>query len=141
MPELSDGQNPVSLPPRRVDQLKRVLSGESVTQASIAAGYKSVKSGSNALADTRKRLLSTMEVYGLTDAALVRDYLVPMLNATKTITASYEGQITDTMEMADNGARLSSLDMAFKLKGSYPKQDANGPTALNICINNVQVIE
>jgi hypothetical protein len=133
--------DPKLLPPRRVEQLKRIVAGESIGDASKHSGYATKQSGSNALADTRKRLLAAMDTFGMTDVALVRDYLLPLLNATKTEFAKHEGRITDSVEVADNSTRLSSLDMALKLKGAYPKAEADVAAHLNITINNAAIVD
>ena len=137
MPDIPAGQNPIRIPPRRAALLKHVLGGDPVGKSSIAVGYKNEASGRHALADTRKQLLSTMDHYGLTDKTLVRDYLLPLLNATKTITATFEGSIADKLEVADNNTRLSALDMTWRLRASYPREGSDGTATLNIQINNV----
>jgi len=115
----------MALPIRRRQHLKRVLNGERVGEAALAVGYKTAASGNTAISLTRKKLMEAMDRSGLTDVVLVRDYLVPLLNATGTVTASHEGKITDTMDVADNGVRLAALRETFKLRGSYPKENAS----------------
>src|ERR1700690_676631 len=137
----SDGQSPVKLPLRRRAQLVRVMAGESVTDASLAVGYKSAQSGHNAMADTRKRLLSAMDHYNLTPDTLIRDYLIPLLNATKTQFFAKDGVVMDERIVEDNGTRLSALDMTWKLRGAYPKDDSDGPSHMAITINNVGTLE
>src|ERR1700719_3440447 len=105
---MADSVNPINLPPRRRDQLRRVIAGQPVGEASLAVGYKNAHSGRSALSDTRKRLISTMEVYGLSDAALVRDYLLPLMNACKTEFYAKDGIVMDERTVEDNGTRLSS---------------------------------
>jgi hypothetical protein len=129
-------ENSIDLHPRRVAQLKRVLNGEPIGEASKAVGYSSKSTGSRALSDTRKRLLAAMDHYKLTPETYVRDYLLPLLNATTTLTASYEGQITDTMEVADNSTRMAAIRETAKMMQLYPREQSDGPATLNIQINN-----
>ena len=133
---MADSSNPINLPLRRREQLRRVLSGEPVGKSSIAVGYKNEESGRTALYNTRKRLTSTMEVFGLTDAALVRDYLIPLMNATKVEYYAKDGIVTDERIVEDNGTRKDTLRMAFQLKGAFPKEQGDGPSHLNITIAN-----
>ena len=133
---MTDSVNPIVLAPRRAAHLKRVLNGEPIGDASLAVGYASRTTGSRALADTRKKLLDAMDHFHLTPEGLVRDYLLPLLNATTTVTASYEGRITDTLELADNSTRLAALRDTFKLGGMFPREISDGPSHLNITIAN-----
>jgi hypothetical protein len=133
--------NPTHLPLRRRAQLKRVINGESAKEASLAVGYKTARSGYNALADTRKRLVTVMDHYGLTEQALIRDYLMPLLNATQTKFFAKDGIVMDERIVEDNDTRESALHMTWKLRGAYPKEQSEGPSTLNIAINNVSVVD
>lgn len=89
----------------------------------------------NLLQRLKGRLPEVMDDAGLTDAALVNKYLLPLLNAETTEFAKFQGVITDSRDVADNGTRLSALDMAFKLKGSYPKQGSDTNITNQIVVN------
>jgi hypothetical protein len=125
-----------TLTPRRRDQLRRVLSGEPVGKASLAVGYKTANVGVHALSDTRKRLLAAMDHFNLTPEVYVRDYMLPLLNATNTVTATFMGQITDRLEVPDNGTRMSALKECGKMMELYPKESGDGPSHLAISISN-----
>lgn len=131
--------NPIALPLRRSAQLKRVLNGEHVNSASLAVGYKSARTGQNALRDTRKRLLDAMDHLHLTPEGLVRDYLLPMLNATSTQYFAKDGVVMDERTDPDNAIRLAALRDTFKLGGMFPKEQSDGPNHLAITINNAVV--
>ena len=123
---------------RRKVQLARVLAGDSITEASKVAGYSSVQAGSRALADTRTRIRATMVRYGLTEDTLIRDYLMPLLNATRTQFFAKDGIVTDDRTVEDNATRRESLHMAFQLAGSYPKDEGNGGNvSLQVNISSV----
>jgi hypothetical protein len=141
MPEIPAGQNPIKLPVRRREQLRRVINGEPIGQASLAVGYKSANVGTHALSDTRKKLICTMDAFQLTEVTLVRDYLLPLLNATKTEFFAKDGIVMDDRTVEDNSTRLSALNMTWKLRGAYPKEQSEGPSTLNIAINNVSVVD
>jgi hypothetical protein len=131
---------PGGLPPRRVEQLERVLNGEPVGAASLAVGYKNENTGSKALADTRKRLAEAFEEVGLTPRTFVRDYFMPLMNATETKLFAHEGVITDQTELADNGIRMAAAKEYARLTALYPRED-NAIVGLNIAINNIAVTE
>jgi hypothetical protein len=133
---MADQVSSLTLPLRRRDQLRRVLAGQPIGQASLDVGYKTKNVGTHALSDTRKRLLAAMDYFHLTPETFTRDYLLPLLNATSTITASYEGKITDTLEVSDNGTRLSAAKECGKLMGLYPREQLDGPSHLAISITN-----
>jgi hypothetical protein len=130
----------VALPLRRREQLRRVIAGQSVTDASIAVGYKNGNVGSGALSDTRKRLMAAMDHSGLTPKVFVQEYLLPLLNATQTQYFAKDGVVTDDRTDADNGVRLAALKEAGKLMALYPKEEAP-VTAIAINITGIGVDE
>jgi hypothetical protein len=136
---MADSQNvlaEVALPIRRREQLRRVLAGQPIGEASIAVGYKNPEAGSKALSDTRRRLAVAMESSGLTPTTFVRDYLLPLLNATQTVYATKDGMFTDERVTEDSAIRMAALRETGKLMALYPKEQDSGPTQLNININN-----
>lgn len=141
MAEIQAPSNPISLPLRRRAQLKRVLAGEPIGKASLAVGYASKATGSRALSDTRKRIVDAMDHFSLTPEVMVRDYLIPLMNATETKLFAHEGVILDERELADNGTRKDTLRMAFQLRGAFPKEEGSGPSHLSITLNNIAVTE
>ena len=79
--------------------------------------------------------------YGLTEDALIRDYLLPLMNATKSQFFAKDGIVMDERIVEDNSTRRESLHMACQLIGAYPKDDADGPRCMAITINNVGTLE
>lgn len=66
---------------------------------------------------TRGRIAELMDDSGLTDAALIEQYLKPALNATETEFAKFGGAITDRVETVAWGPRLQALELAGKWRG------------------------
>lgn len=107
--------------------VRNLVKGMSITDAAREAGYADNgyvgQIGSQALEAIRLKMPEVLEKAGLTDDALVENYLKPALNATETEFAKYEGAITDEREVISWGPRLQALDITFNLKGSYaPKK-------------------
>ena len=138
---MDENPQPLPLRHRRKVQLAHIIAGESVGDASKAAGYASIQTGSRALSDTRTRLHSIMNKHGLSEEALIRDYLVPLMNATKSQFFAHEGVVTDERIVEDNGTRDSAFVTACKLRGLFPREQSDGPAHLNISINNSVVNE
>ena len=124
---------------RRKVQLAHIIMGDSITEASKVAGYATVQSGSRALKDTRRRLRDVMDYYGLTEEVLVRDYMMPLMNATSMHFFAKDGIVMDERTTEDNAIRRSALDMVWKLRGAYPKEEPQ-QNNLNITINNANTV-
>jgi len=119
--------------------VKNLLKGMSITDAALKAGYSEkcpAQVGSQALAIIREKMPEIMDRIGLSDERLLRQYLEPALEAEETEFAKFEGQITDEKNVIAWGPRLTALDMAFNLKGSYaPKSEG-----INVNAQNVQIL-
>jgi hypothetical protein len=110
--------------------------------AAIAAGYSpnnARQSAHQALEGIRAKMADVMDRHGLTDDVLIDKYLRPLLRAKHTKFFAHEGIVKSSRQTTDNRTRVESLDMAFKLKGSYaPKtqeeaqvtQSFLGPTVI-----------
>ncbi len=59
-----------------------------------------------------------LDELGLSDAALKRK-LIDGLDATKILTATFKGEITDRLEVIDWATRAKFLDLALRVKGMY----------------------
>jgi hypothetical protein len=82
-----------------------------------------------------------MDHFGLTEAALIRDYLLPLMNATKVQYFADKGIVMDERVVEDNGTRDSAFVHACKLRGMFPKEEGSGPSHLSITLNNIAVTE
>ncbi len=60
-----------------------------------------------------------MDKHGLTDSALIDKHLRPLLKAKRTKHWAHDGRVKDKRTYADNDTRLSALELAFRLKGSF----------------------
>jgi hypothetical protein len=99
----------------------------SLSEATIAAGYSDQnprQSGFQALEQIRKKMLELLDKHGLTDDSLIDKYLRPALEAKETKFAQFEGKFTDKRNVVAWGPRLTALDMALNLKGSFPREGA-----------------
>jgi len=124
------------LTPQQKLLVKGLVKGLSITDAAKEAGYSEKYAGqvgSQALENIRLKMPEVLERHGLTDDSLVENYLKPALQATETKFAQFEGAFTDEREVLAWGPRLTALDIAFNLKGSYaPKPSATQNTAIGI---------
>jgi phage terminase small subunit len=127
------------LTPQQRALVKNLVKGMSITEAARSAGYADNgyvgQLGSQALERMRLTMPELLDKHGLTDDALIENYLKPALQATETKFAQFEGQFTDEREVLAWGPRLTALDMAHKLKGSYASKSVDELSAANVTIN------
>jgi hypothetical protein len=99
---------------------------KSRTQAAILAGY-SPKNARQSANQAFNQILSkgpeAMREAGLSLPLMIDKYLRPLLEATETKLAQYEGEFTDYVELDDNTTRRFAADMGFRLLGAYPAED------------------
>jgi hypothetical protein len=125
-----------ALKPRRQALLTALATGKTVADSSRFAGYASPKQGSEALADLRRKLPELMEAIGMSTPDILRK-LKRKLDAQKTITASFMGQISDVIEVDDHGVQMDAIKLSLRLHGLLSSDSEHGNTHLNIQINNV----
>lgn len=131
-----------SLNARQTQLVKELAKGKSITQAGIAAGYSAKHARQNAhqaLEGIRAKMSDVLDRHGLTDDVLIDKYLRPLLSANTTKHFAHQGKVVSARTYKDNETRRQSLDMAFRLKGSFaPKTEEEahiaqqflGPTVL-----------
>ena len=105
--------------------LKAYAKGKTLKQAAIEAGYSKKnadQSGHQALKAIKVRAADLMDEMGLTDRALIENYLVPLLSAEETKFFVIKNKIV-TRDVKALGLRHTALDTAFKLRGSYAPRD------------------
>ena len=98
--------------------LKAYAKGKTLKQAAIEAGYSKKnadQSGYQALKAIKVRAADLMDDMGLTDRALIENYLVPLLEAKET---KFFKDGDKRINVAALGIRHAALDTAFKLRGS-----------------------
>lgn len=107
--------------------IKALPQVDSVAEAGRAAGYSDRKAAHRALANVQEKMPNLMNRLGLTDEYLVDQCLRPGLQAMKTEFFADKGIVMETRDVISWGDRRGFLDMAFKVKGSYPRNtDAEG---------------
>jgi phage terminase small subunit len=110
------------LTPQQHRLVKNLVKGMSLMQAAISAGYSPKNasvSANQALKGIRKKMPQLLDRRGLTDAALIKKYLKPALEANETKFFQKDGEVKEQHDVINWDARLRALDMTFKLKGSY----------------------
>jgi hypothetical protein len=100
--------------------IREVLSGKhkTISSAGLAAGY----SGTDAhrtLRNLQGTMSEILDQAGMSDAFLAQNCLLPLLHATQVKLGQYKGKFRDSVEVADNDARLRALDIALRIKGKY----------------------
>ena len=71
---------------------------------------------------TKEQSTEAMDSAEMTLADVFKTHLLPRLEATKTMTIRYRGQITQTYRHPDWNARLQALKLTFQLFGAYPDE-------------------
>jgi len=66
-----------------------------------------------------------LDCHGLTLAFLLEKYLLPMLDATKTLVFSYRGDVRDRWVVPDSKLRLRALMLALELHGYGQESDGS----------------
>jgi hypothetical protein len=118
------------LTPRQRNLIKRVAGGATLTDAAIAAGYKSTspaQAGHQAMQQIAKSGLGAdlLDRFGLTDEVLVERYLKPLLEAHETKFFAKDGLVVTCFDVVDLVTRRYALDMCFRLKGKYKAEEEN----------------
>jgi hypothetical protein len=99
-----------------------LAAGSDRVTAEQLAGYSTKHPGQSAyqalkyLANSFPELL---DKHGLTDSVLIEKHLKPLLKAKRYKHWAHNGRVKDSRTYADNDTRLSALELAFRLKGSF----------------------
>lgn len=111
------------------------------TAAAIAAGYSpnnARQSAHQALQEIEAKAPGLLDRHGLTDDALISEYVKPMLVATKTEFVKYEGKFSDQREVVAWGPRGVALDMVLHIRGLYKtEQPSEMPNVKVVVINSI----
>lgn len=102
--------------------LRLAAAGVNPQQAAVAAGYSSknpAQSAYQALNAISNRFPDLMDRHGLTDSYLIEHGLKPLLKAKRKKHFAHKGMVKSSRSYVDNDTRLTALDIAFRLKGSY----------------------
>ena len=126
--------------------VKNLAKGKTHKQAAIAAGYSPNnpdQSAHQAILGLQKTAPALLAAHGLNDDALIEKYLAPLMTAQETkffpyTTAKGERKIL-TRVVEALGTRVQGLDMAFKIRGLYVREQENkGPEFTVIVIDGSQ---
>ena len=111
---------------RPTDKQKKLVAllaaGAPRQTAAELAGYSpknASQSVSQALRSLNLSFPELMDKHGLTDVSLINSHLKPLLRAKRTKHWAHDGRVKDSRTYADNDTRLSALELAFRLKGSF----------------------
>jgi hypothetical protein len=118
---------------RQVLLIRGLIKGKTITDAARDAGYSEDyprQAGSQALEQIKAKMPDILDKHGLTSDALIVKYLRPALRAKETKFFQHEGMVTDKRDVKAWGPRLTALDMAFNLAGSYATTGKNGNGAV-----------
>jgi len=118
--------------------VRGLSSGKTLTRAARDAGYRGKnpgQSGWQALRNIQRKMSEILDSQGLTDEVLIEKHLKPLLRSTETKFFQAEGRVTDIRRVPALHTRVKALDMAFRLKGSFPVPSENRTAE-----NYVQVI-
>lgn len=146
------------LTPGEIMLLKGLGEGKTITQAysdALGSGLSPNHAGWVALNRIKKKAPEIMDELGLTQRALIDDYLKPLLNATevkvfkssgKMIEIDEDGnrQLVDADEIIYSkplealSIRKDALDMSMRIQGMYSRPEDGGNTFNQT--NNVQII-
>ena len=91
-------------------------------QAAIEAGYSpknASQSAYQALSRIQGSVAEIMDECGLTDRALIENYLLPLLQADRTRYFHHKGRVKDKRTEAALEIRRDALDIALRIKGKY----------------------
>ena len=116
-------RKPKGLTGKEQTLVRSLVDGKNISQSALAAGYSAThpgQSGWQALQNIRLKMPEILDEHGLTDEALIEKYLKPLLEAQEVRFFQNKGKVTGTRRVPANAIRLKALDLAFRLKGSYP---------------------
>ena len=132
-PKKRHAKKPRALSHKQQKLIKALPKAASVSEAGRIAGYSVAPSAHRALKAIERRMPEILDRHGLTEDYLVEKCLKPGLKANETKFFAHEGIVTDSRTVVAWGERRAYLDMANRLRGSYPKEGA--PNGSGITIN------
>ena len=92
---------------------------KSIGEAGRIAGYAQPQNANRAIQQMRPLIIAALEKRGWDIDTFVEKYLIPMLQAKKTLFAQHEGIFTDKRTVGDNGSRIAAGDQYLKILGVY----------------------
>jgi hypothetical protein len=126
------------LSPREKAFVVQLSKGLNFTDAARAAGYSpkyAGQGGYQAYHIVKAKFPELLEKHGLTDDALIENYIKPGLEARETKFFQKDGIVTDEREVISWGARHSFLDTTLRLRGAIGQDGATDEGERNQTIN------
>jgi hypothetical protein len=122
--------------------IKALARTKHLGKAAIEAGYSpknATQSGAQALAAIQKTAPELLAKHGLDDDSLIEKHLIPLLRAQETKYFAYTRKgkrLLLERNVAAHSIRANALDMAFKIRGLYLREQENkGPEFSAIVID------
>jgi|SRR5271156_274441 len=113
-------------------------------KAAIEAGYSpknATQSGAQALAAIQKTAPELLAKHGLDDDSLIEKHLIPLLNAEETkfftlpVGKGKDRRLQiESRNTANWSARQAGLDMAFKVRGLYVREQENKAPEFSVIV-------
>jgi hypothetical protein len=130
---------------RPTDKQKKLITllaaGASRKTAVELAGYSTKypsQSVDQALRGLSLSFPELMDKHGLTDSHLIEQHLKPLLKARRVKHFAHNGQVKSKRVYADNDTRLTALDLAFRLKGSFaPIKNQNESRSVDVIVVDI----
>lgn len=128
------------LSPKQRNLVRELSRWKTLGQAAIAAGYSPKnpsESANQALKAINKTAPELLAKHGLDDDSLIRNHLVPLLNAEKVSYFPYTRKgkrLLLTRVNADNSIRATALDTTFKVRGLYVKEAENKGVEFSVIV-------
>lgn len=122
------------LSPKQRNLVRELSKWKHLGKAAIAAGYSpkfATSAANQAIKAIQKTAPELLAKHGLDDDSLIKDHLIPLLQAEKVSYFPYTRKgkrLLLTRVNKDNSIRATALDTAFKVRGLYVKEAENkGP--------------
>ena len=113
------------LTPRQKRLLGEIPKIESPAEAAERAGYGpriSVEQGYLTVRWSIEQAPEALDSVGMTLERVLKRHLAPRLDAVKTVSFQYRGEVRDTREVPDWRTRLEALKLCFTLHGVLPEE-------------------
>jgi hypothetical protein len=108
-------------------------------KAAIVAGYSPKhprQSAYQALESIRKTAPELLARHGLDDDSLMDKHLLPLMKAERSVFAVSDGHFSDERKRPDWPARKDGLDMAFKIRGLYVREQEGKNPEFSVVIDS-----
>jgi hypothetical protein len=123
---------PGALTAKQKKLIKAMIKAETFTQAAEMAGYSDKSNAHHALTNIREKMPELLDRMGLTDESVIEQHLKPGLLAMETKFFADKGIVLQREDVIAWGERRGYLDMLWKLKGKYARDQQDPPSGTTI---------